>query len=74
MRQSPRNAKEKDLLLRLIEHKRLVTVVSALVREVERLNEDNLQLRAAVAMYREITSRHSFPLNPPVNHTSLPQG
>jgi hypothetical protein len=46
-----------DLLLRLTERRRLVAVVTNLVREVERLHEDNAQLRAAIAMYRDIAGR-----------------
>jgi hypothetical protein len=49
--------KTEDLLLRLSERRRLLAVVTNLVREVERLHEDNAQLRAAVAMYREIADR-----------------
>jgi hypothetical protein len=50
-------SKTEDLLLRLSERRRLLAVVTNLVREVERLHEDNAQLRAAVAMYREIADR-----------------
>jgi hypothetical protein len=46
-----------DLLQRLAERRRLIDVVTNLVREVERLHEDNAQLRAAVAMYRDIAGR-----------------
>jgi len=48
-----------DVLLRLAEHKRLIAVVTTLVREVERLHEDNAQLRAAVAMYRAVAGRRT---------------
>jgi hypothetical protein len=50
-------SKTEDLLLRLSERKRLLAVVANLAREVKRLHEDNTQLRAAVAMYREIADR-----------------
>jgi hypothetical protein len=50
-------SKTEDLLLRLSERKRLLAVVASLAREVKRLHEDNTQLRAAVAMYREIADR-----------------
>jgi hypothetical protein len=50
-------SRTEDLLLRLSERKRLLAVVANLAREVERLHEDNAQLRAAVAMYREIADR-----------------
>jgi hypothetical protein len=43
----------------LAERKRLVAVVTDLVREVERLHEDNAQLRAAIALYREVAGRRS---------------
>ncbi len=46
-----------ELLRRLGQHKRLVSIVTALVREVERLQEENLQLRAAVSIYRDLTPR-----------------
>jgi len=36
------------------EQKRLMQLVLALSREVEVLREDNLQLRAAVGIYREL--------------------
>ncbi len=34
--------------------KRLACLVSVLAREVERLDADNLQLRAAVGVYRDL--------------------
>lgn len=39
------------------EHQRLVKVVSAMTHEIERLNDDNAQLLAAVKIYREVLSR-----------------
>ena len=50
-------SRTEDLLLRLTDRKRLLAVVTSLAREVERLHEDNAQLRAAVAMYRDIAGR-----------------
>jgi hypothetical protein len=46
--------KPEDVLTPLNQRKRLVNVVSQLVREIERLHEDNSQLRAAVEIYREV--------------------
>jgi hypothetical protein len=48
-----------DVLAKLSERKRLLRMVSALVAEVERLQEDNSQLRAAAAMYRAALQRTS---------------
>jgi hypothetical protein len=45
------------VLTALGERKRLLTLVSTLVAEVERLQEDNSQLRAAAAMYRAALQR-----------------
>ena len=39
-------------------HKRLIDLVRAMASEMERLEEDNRQLRAAVGMYREVMRRH----------------
>lgn len=38
-------------------HQRLVALVKTLALEIERLDEDNVQLRAAVSMYREAIRR-----------------
>ena len=46
-----------DVLRQLTERRRLVTVVAMLTREVERLSEDNSQLRAAVTVYREVARK-----------------
>jgi hypothetical protein len=46
-----------DVLATLSERKRLLTMVSALLTEVERLQEDNSQLRAAAALYRAALQR-----------------
>jgi hypothetical protein len=37
--------------------RRLATMVKAMAREIERLHEDNIQLRAAVGIYRELANR-----------------
>ena len=39
------------------EYKRLAVMVRTMAREIERLNEDNQQLRAATRMYREVVRR-----------------
>lgn len=44
-----------DVLTPLTNHKRLVEIVRTLAEEVERLEEDNSQLRAAIEIYREVT-------------------
>lgn len=36
---------------------RYLALVDSLIREVRRLDEDNRQLRAAVAVYQEVTRR-----------------
>jgi hypothetical protein len=46
-----------DLLRAIQEHKRLLGIVSALTRELERLDDEVRQLRAAIAVYREVIRR-----------------
>jgi hypothetical protein len=46
-------AKVQDVLRRFQEHQRLIELVRTMSQEIERLNEDNTQLRAAVSFYRE---------------------
>jgi hypothetical protein len=48
-----------DVLQPFHHHRRLITIVAAMAQEIERLSEDNAQLRAAVAMYREAARRGS---------------
>ena len=43
------------------QHKRLAGIVRDMAREIERLDEENTQLRAAVSLYREAVRR--FTLN-----------
>ena len=38
-------------------YKKLLTLVREMAREIERLDEDNAQLRAAVGIYREVVRR-----------------
>jgi hypothetical protein len=42
-----------ELLESFEEYQRLVAVVKAMTKEIERLHDDNAQLRAAVNFYRE---------------------
>jgi hypothetical protein len=46
-----------DILRSFHEHQRLVKLVSTMTLEIERLNEDNVQLHAAVKIYREVVRR-----------------
>jgi hypothetical protein len=46
-----------DVMRSFQEHQRLVRLVSTMTHEIERLNEDNAQLYAAVKMYREVVRR-----------------
>jgi hypothetical protein len=54
------------------EYARLTVVVRTLAREIERLNEDNQQLRAAIGVYREAVRllRNSPPARLPANNRS----
>jgi len=47
----------REALRKFQEHRRLVTLLRSMALELERLNEDNSQLRAAVQMYREVMRR-----------------
>lgn len=38
-------------------HKRLIDLVRAMAKEMERLDEDNRQLRATVGIYQEVVRR-----------------
>jgi len=49
-------ARVQHLLRSLHEYQRLVGLVRALAEEIERLNDDNAQLHAAVKIYRETVS------------------
>ena len=51
--------KVQDILESVTEHSRFIMIVRAMAREIERLNEDNTQLRAAVAMYRAVLRRYA---------------
>jgi hypothetical protein len=46
-----------EALQRVYEYKRLAVMVRTMAREIERLNEDNQQLRAATRVYREVVRR-----------------
>jgi hypothetical protein len=43
-----------DILRSLPEGQRLARLVTAMAQEIERLDEDNAQLRAAIKIYREV--------------------
>lgn len=43
-----------------MESKRLSTVIKMMAREIARLHEENIQLRAAVATYRETVRRYAY--------------
>jgi hypothetical protein len=47
------HANVREALLPLQERRRLAEVVRVMAGEIERLEEDNIQLRAALAIYRE---------------------
>lgn len=48
-----------DVLQPFNKRNRLVTLVNTMAKEIERLDEDNAQLRAAVSIYREVARRSS---------------
>jgi hypothetical protein len=52
-------AKVQDVLQSFHDHQRLVNIVTTMTQEIERLNEDNAQLRAAVKIYRYVAHRGS---------------
>jgi hypothetical protein len=52
------------------DHRRLLSLIADLTREVDRLTEDNRQLHAAVGVYREIVRRTLA--HPAENAESLP--
>jgi len=49
--------KLRAILREFHEHRRLVTAIRTMALELERVNEDNAQLRAAILMYREVMRR-----------------
>ena len=53
------NAKVHEVLQTVNERQRLTTLVKAMAEEIERLDEDNLQLRAAISVYREALRRYA---------------
>ena len=58
-RTQPPPKKVQDILRGFHQHRRLVTLLRTMARELERLDEDNVQLRAAVLLYREVARRNS---------------
>ena len=54
-----------EVLRSFHEHQRLVRLVTRMTHEIERLHEDNLQLYAAIKIYREVARRrHSQGVGP----------
>jgi hypothetical protein len=53
-------AQAQAILESVTEHTRLTAVVRTLAREVERLEEDNRQLRAAIEVYRSVVRRYAL--------------
>ncbi len=51
------------VLQSVTKHHRLTVLVRTMALEIERLEEDNTQLRAAVAMYREALRRYACRMN-----------
>jgi hypothetical protein len=41
------------------EQQSMISLVEGMAREIRRLDEDNAQLRAAIAIYREVLSRYT---------------
>jgi hypothetical protein len=58
--------KIREVLRGLDEHRRLVAALRTMALELERLNEDNAQLRATILIYREVVRRTG------VGETKLP--
>ena len=58
MRAHASSAKVHDVLQTLHNHQRLTGLVRTLAHEIARLDEDNLQLQAAIKMYREVLRRY----------------
>jgi hypothetical protein len=50
-------AEVKDILRSFHEHQRLVGLVRNMAKEIERLDEDNVQLHAALLIYRDVVRR-----------------
>ena len=63
-RTQPPQAKVQDILRGFHQHRRLVTLLRTMARELERLDEDNMQLRAAVLLYREVVRRGNLERTP----------
>ena len=57
MRAHVPSAKVQHVLRTLNKHQRLTGVVRSMAHEIARLDEDNIQLHAAVKMYREVLRR-----------------
>jgi hypothetical protein len=51
----------REIMKSLEDRRQLTSFIADLAREVQRLEEDNRQLRAAVSIYRQIADRGSRP-------------
>ena len=49
-----------EILARVTEHTRLTAIIRAMAREIERLDEENRQLHAAVDMFRAVVRRYAL--------------
>jgi hypothetical protein len=54
------------------ENKRLIQLIQRMAREMERLDEDNRQLRAAVSLYREVERKRGCCEDRDRNQTAVP--
>ena len=53
------SSKVQAVLRSVAQHQKLVLMIRKMALEIERLEEDNHQLRVAVKMYREALSRYA---------------
>ena len=54
-----------EILASVTEHTRLTAVIRSMAREIERLEEENRQLHAAVGMYRAVVRRYAVKADRP---------
>ena len=70
---SSSRAKTREILNSLTERGTLITLIHSLTRELERVEEDNCQLRAAVGMYREVMRRRGVCPGQELSASSAPR-